>query len=77
MIIQQKDNNGNILNNQELCDKFYRRIKDPNNPEDLVNDIVNKLKIKNIKLKIDYPNKLRQMLLNKVKNQIQKHIINI
>ena len=49
-----------MLNNHELYDKFYRRIKDPNNPEDLVSEVVNKLKFKNIKcrrsskIKINY-----------------------
>jgi type I restriction-modification system DNA methylase subunit len=61
-----KDDNGEELKNQELYDKFYRRIKNKNTPADLVGEIVNKLKFRNIKFKIDGPQNLR-LIIDKLK----------
>ena len=61
-----KDDDGEELKNQELYDKFYRRIRNKNTPEDLVGEIVNKLKFRNIKFKIEGPQNLR-LIIDKLK----------
>jgi type I restriction enzyme M protein len=61
-----KDDDGEELKNQELYDKFYRRIRNKNTSEDLVGEIVNKLKFRNIKFKIEGPQNLR-LIIDKLK----------
>lgn len=69
-----KDDDGEELKNQELYDKFYRRIRNKNTPEDLVGEIVNKLKFRNIKFKIEGPQNLR-LIIDKLKKLDIKKIL--